>query len=423
MLEVGERIRQIRIYEGLTQGELVEGICSITYISKVESGKTKPSHSFLSKIAERLTIDFEHLINANIEKIEPQIDQIYSVFINSSTISDHDLSLLHLNSLESHSASTLVKIFHVLIAFYIKKDLNKAEIFVNQANNLIPDVRFTTTPLELEYTYYIESLSHYYYLKQDYAKSFSYANLVNESLTLEPTNIRIGKNFHNLSLIRQKTDEDLELARIYSRKALEIFKELDVFEGFCGSLANLSIQSHRNGLYHDSLNYLDELSIISKEKGLTHYNPIIEYNYGRVYQHMGQFDKAFEFYFKSIEIDTQSGNEKETVHSLKSLIEMSIELRNWDDVQLYLEKAFTITKKYHLPYAHVELLRFKAQTFKARSDFPAYEKELQRAVELSQEANHFLLVKRISIELADHYNEVRAYKMAAKYYKIALKCT
>ena len=422
-MEVGERIRQIRIYKGLTQAELGDGICSITYISKVESGKTKPSNSFLSKIAERLTIDFDNLLNANTEKTEPQIHQIYTLFNDSSSISDQNLSFLQLNTLESHSASTLAKIYHVLIAFYTKEDVKQADLFVEQALNLLPDIGSISTPLDLEYTHYFESLSHYYYLKQNYTKSFECANFINKTLSLEPANLRLGKNYFNLSLLRQKTDEDLELARVYSRKALDIFKKLDFIDGVCSSLASLAIQSHRNGLYQDALNYLDELSVLSNEKGITYYKPILEYNYGRVYQLMGQFDKAIKYYFNSIEIDTELGKEKETIHALKSLIEISIELKNWDDVRLYLEKAFTITEKHHSPYTYVELLQYKARTFKVRSDYPAYERELQQAVQLSQEANHSLLAKRISIELGDHYNNVRAYKMAAKYYKIALEYT
>ena len=47
-MEIGERIRQIRIHKGLTQTDLIKGICSNTYISKIESGKSKPSYSFYS---------------------------------------------------------------------------------------------------------------------------------------------------------------------------------------------------------------------------------------------------------------------------------------------------------------------------------------------------------------------------------------
>jgi HTH-type transcriptional regulator, quorum sensing regulator NprR len=233
--------------------------------------------------------------------------------------------------------------------------------------------------------------------------------------------LRLGKNYFNLSLIRQKIDEDLELARIYSRKALDIFKEFDFLDGICSSLANLSIQSHRNGFYQDSLQYLEELSTLSNRTGLSHYKPIIEYNYGRVYQLLGKYDRAIEYYLASIKTDTKLEKKKETIHALKGLIEINIELKNWNDVRFYLESALTLTEEYHSPYSHAELLRLKAQTFKIRFDFPAYEKELQQAVRLSQEANHSLLVKRISTELANHYNDVKAYKMAARYYKIALE--
>ncbi|WP_113928154.1 hypothetical protein [Bacillus sp. P14.5] len=69
---------------------------------------------------------------------------------------------------------------------------------------------------------------------------------------------------------------------------------------------------------------------------------------------------------------------------------------------------------------HIHLLHLSAQIYKARFDFPSYEKEMQQAVNLAKEGKYPLLIKEISTELADHYNEIRAYKMAAKYYKIAL---
>ncbi|PEE37161.1 hypothetical protein COL91_20105 [Bacillus pseudomycoides] len=34
-MQIGERIRQIRIHKGLTQGELVSGICSVAYLSRI----------------------------------------------------------------------------------------------------------------------------------------------------------------------------------------------------------------------------------------------------------------------------------------------------------------------------------------------------------------------------------------------------
>ncbi|MCU4788208.1 helix-turn-helix domain-containing protein, partial [Bacillus cereus] len=55
-MEIGERIRHVRMQKGLTQGELVSGICSITYLSRIESGKITPSSSFIQKVSKKLEV-------------------------------------------------------------------------------------------------------------------------------------------------------------------------------------------------------------------------------------------------------------------------------------------------------------------------------------------------------------------------------
>ncbi|EOP64459.1 hypothetical protein IIQ_03663 [Bacillus cereus VD118] len=56
-MNIGERIRQIRIHKEFTQGELVSEICSITYLSRIENGQIKPSVSFLEKVAKKMEVD------------------------------------------------------------------------------------------------------------------------------------------------------------------------------------------------------------------------------------------------------------------------------------------------------------------------------------------------------------------------------
>lgn len=75
-MKLGERIRQIRIHREMTQGELVKGICSITYLSRIENGQIKPSQSFLQKVAKKLDIDVNHLIKVNMHSAEETISNI-----------------------------------------------------------------------------------------------------------------------------------------------------------------------------------------------------------------------------------------------------------------------------------------------------------------------------------------------------------
>lgn len=416
-MEIGERIRQVRIHKGITQTELIKGICSNTYISKIESGKAKPSYSFITKIAEVLEVDTEFLLDVNMKNVEPDVHRIYESYISSRKIDSQDLALLKLHSRENHSNCTLIKIYYVLISYYTANNIEEAHQLVEQAKNIISHAQ---PAFENETSYYFHSLYKYFNANKNYSEALFYASLHLDSLQKEETSLRAAKAYLNLAQVRTKIDEDLELARLYTKKALQIFKEQDFKEGIANSLAQLAIQYHRNDLYNDALKALDELSQFSEKVNKEYYAPILAYNYGRVYQKQKQFDQAVTYMLQSIEYDINADNEEETIHALKILSNISIERKNWEEADDYLKRAFRLTNLYNLPNSYIQLLHLKSQIYKARFDFPSYEKEMQQAVQLAQEGKYTLLVKQISTELADHYNEIRAYKMATKYYQIAL---
>ncbi|MGF2614054.1 helix-turn-helix domain-containing protein [Rossellomorea aquimaris] len=416
-MEIGERIRQVRKHKGMTQTELIKGICSNTYISKVESGKAKPSYSFILKVAKVLDVNPEFLTNTEVKNVQPDVDRIYERYIQSEKIDSQDLALIKLHARENHSNSTLVKIYYVLISYYTNHNIKEAGQLVGQAKNIVPTAH---TSVENELSYYFDSLFKYFYYLKNYSEALFYADLHLQSLHQEESPLREAKACFNLAKIRTKLDEDLKLARIYTKKALHIFKEEDLKLGIGNALSELAIQYHNDGLYDKALKVLDELSEFSKEYEKAYYAPILEYNYGRVFQKLEKFDQAIEHYFNSMKYDENSKGEEHTIYAVKCLAEISIERKNWEEADEYLKKGFGLTTSFHLPNMHIHLLHLSAQIYKARFDFPSYEKEMQQAVNLAKEGKYPLLIKEISTELADHYNEIRAYKMAAKYYKIAL---
>lgn len=416
-MEIGERIRQVRIHKGLTQTELIKGICSNTYISKIESGKAKPSYSFIMKIAKVMEVEPEFLLNMDIKNIEPDIYRIYETYIQTGKIESQDLALLKLHARESHSTSTLIKIYYVLISHYTKHDMEEAHQLVEQANNIISSA-YTTD--ENEISYYFHCLSKYFYNNKNYPEALHYSGLYVDSIQHEETSVRLARAYLNLGMVRAKIDEDLELARTYTKKSLQIFEDQDFKAGIGNALAQLAIQYHQNAQYDEALETLDMLSRFSEDFNKSYYAPILAYNYGRIYQKQKKFDQAIECLQNSVEYDMNANQEEETIHAIKVLSEISIERKNWEEASEYLKKGFHLTALYKLPNAHIQLLHLRSQIYKARFDFPAYEKELQQAVQLAQEGYYSLLVKEISIELAEHYYEARAYKMAAKYYQIAL---
>src|SRR6476660_9872123 len=95
-MKIGERIRQIRIHKGLTQGELVSGICSIAYLSRIENGQVKPSSSFLKKVSQKLDVDCAFLIEGQNEGVESNILKICEKYKQDESISETELSSLEL---------------------------------------------------------------------------------------------------------------------------------------------------------------------------------------------------------------------------------------------------------------------------------------------------------------------------------------
>jgi len=57
-MSFGRKIKFYREKNGITQGKLAKGICSIPYLSKIENNKTIPSEEVLHLLCERLGISY-----------------------------------------------------------------------------------------------------------------------------------------------------------------------------------------------------------------------------------------------------------------------------------------------------------------------------------------------------------------------------
>jgi tetratricopeptide (TPR) repeat protein len=62
-LQLGERVRQLRVAAGLTQTDLAGDRFSKEYISQIERGKTRPTQDTIDWLATRLSVDAGYLAN------------------------------------------------------------------------------------------------------------------------------------------------------------------------------------------------------------------------------------------------------------------------------------------------------------------------------------------------------------------------
>ncbi|MFC7366436.1 MULTISPECIES: helix-turn-helix domain-containing protein [Bhargavaea] len=433
-MEVGERLRQIRIHKGFTQSELVEGICSVTYISRIEGGKAKPSGRFIKEVANKLGVLPSLILEPDNDRDEQEVGKLYESYKSGQPLDHSEVSFLGMTALENHSPKTFFQIYTMLIEYASAQEnpVTDVEEYVRRSENLLPDEP-EPQHAEIALDYY-RALSRFYYSRQQFEKAYRYEKIIEKHLDDNSPGIDHARNFFNLALSRTQLDDDtdLELALHYGKQALELFLQSDHQRGVADCLTTLSIITHRMGDYEDALHYLDqlddqtlgyltELDQSTDGHATLSKRAVIDYNYGRIYQKMGDSAQARTYFKKSLELDTLAENEKFTTPVLTRLAELYAEQKNWERTEYYLNRAFDVAERYDLPGSKVLLLHKQAHLHKVKGDEPAYEKEMQKAIQLASDWNFIVDVKEISTELADHYYEVRAYKMAAKYYRFALE--
>lgn len=291
-MNVGERIRQIRIHKEFTQGELVSGICSITYLSRIENGQIKPSASFLEKVAKKMEVDYNFLVGTDHEDIEPKLLEICNRYKNDNIISEKDLSSLELYVRDIDSILLLLKAYGVLMYYHSRNNnLLHVEPIVNQASQVIPnqiDPQYTE-----DFIYYLMARGHYFYNKQDYMAAHEIYVKAESLLGLEET-IQHARIYYNLCHVNKELYKDKSISRLYARKAYKIFLRFNIETSVIDTLLMLALLYQLDELYDKALECLQQAELGVKNNNNSMYPPIISYNYGKIYHGLKDYTNAIK---------------------------------------------------------------------------------------------------------------------------------
>ncbi len=131
-MKEGLIIKLYRERSGMTQTQLGKGICSVTHISKIESGNTKYSAEITDLICERLNIDLEKEL-ADYEQLEKLLDDWLQMMIHQETYElDHikedieENTFIHIPQLQ--------QTYRILLARYwlTKRNLERGRSLLEQ---------------------------------------------------------------------------------------------------------------------------------------------------------------------------------------------------------------------------------------------------------------------------------------------------
>lgn len=419
-MQVGDKLRQLRIYKGLSQAELAEGICSTAYLSKVENCKTSPSSNFIEKITKKLEVEVSVFSTDKSIYYTKLISQLEEKVKQQEELSEKDVSTLYLALYETLSMDLHVKVFNLLMHFYVEKMLQaEAQKLYELCEKLIPMEADLLLEDPHDVFAFYNLLGNYFYMQQQFhSADYFYTKAKNQGTN---NRLELAKIFFNMSLAKQRIFDDMHISLIYAKQAYDLFEQEEAHSEMINVLISMAVQYTFNRNYEAANSCLQNaLQNLGRYPEARDNSTIfmLEYHFGRLYEAMGKEEEALQKYLMLTDTLEEHAS---LVYVLKSMIDLYFKQKKWLQVEVNCERAMTLAERFQMNYIYTQLVIVRANLFLIRHDENGYEKEMKKALNLAKESSLGKLVKEIAYTLGNYYMDLRFYKKASEYFKVALE--
>ncbi|WP_408009043.1 helix-turn-helix domain-containing protein [Pseudalkalibacillus sp. A8] len=410
---IGQRIRYYRKTKGLTQEELARGICSVSYLSKIENGDAKSSEDVIELLCERLGISAtEEQLDVNLLGLLNEWNYLIILRKFEEAKDLHEKIKEYLPFIEDPALLNRYDLY--LIRYYlVHNDLKNAKKLLNKVEKLQENTSDSSLSF---YYYYIKG--YYAYFNSNYAEALKFFGKAEPFLQQTPFNqIEIGVFYYSVALTHSYLFHSTSVMT-YAYKALEIFDREYNFSRSSDCQILLGISNRRIKNYSQSEYHFTQALKFAESFNDNRSLGIIYHNLGFLFSNKGESETAIQYYLKSVSIKEKYENRN--IQSTYYLI--AKEYLNLNKTELsreWLDKTIeTLKENQHDEYEiHAQILKFRLEG-KFNKECEVYLKKT--VLPYFQEKNVLEHVSEYSTLLADYYYDNSQYKNASEFYKLAL---
>ncbi|OEF99469.1 hypothetical protein BHF71_08890 [Vulcanibacillus modesticaldus] len=415
-MHISNRIKKLRQSSSITRKELATGIVSYSHYCNIESGNFLPNNDILRALAKKLKVAEEYLVRykEDDEQLQDLLMQLLNK-INDLEFEEADVLLLKIkekypliNSIYQEIMFYLLESYYCYRSRQISEGLRK---FKEDVFPLMEENDVDKLPHDFEVIYYY-MLAIVEFHKENYY--ISYEKFL-RSLSLVNNNVLKGSINYNIALIFYKL-HNIHKAIPYAVTALNIYLHEHQWQKVS------DVYNLLGGLYYENKelikaeeNFLKALDI-AKMQEMNDITERILNNLGMVYKAQGKINQSLDYFFKSIALKKENNHNPYIAYH--SILEIYLEQDLFEDLMMTLEEAREYCESerdlYRLKMIEAKM-NFKMQNYQVYEDY------LQESISYFYEQNLWKYMDKIVEELGDYYHELRKYKIAAKYYKIALE--
>ncbi|WP_313894654.1 helix-turn-helix domain-containing protein [Psychrobacillus sp.] len=417
MSSLGFIIKQERLNQNIKQTVLAKGICSTSYLSKIENNSTVPSEEVKNLLLNRLNLEIRKVSNEEENKF---LDALYELYKNGIILRDkkfiqvslQELSMqnIHLLQLKNFYTYNLYKFRLMLILNEKLEYLQLTYEAIKKMEEHFDDKQRFISNL---------NLSLYYYLNGDYYKalhqlegSLKFINSISNE------EWEVADYHHVLSLICFKCNEFFNTIK-YASKSLKYYKDNLLFERAIDSYIVMGMAHKKMRKYEEAEKNYQLAGKLVKDYKVFNYEGMVYQNIGSLHAIQEIHEKAIEYYELSLKSKEENNNVEGYLITILSIIKEYSKQANHIMVLRWCKKGFEALKEDKLKlnnendsyYWHLEIYR----TYHSFTD------DLEQV--LKKSINHFELVhddrhvQKYSILLANYYFEQNKFKAANLYYQ------
>ena len=119
--KIGQTIKFFRQLNNMNQDTLAVGICTTSYLSRIENGLVEPNETVYRMLFERLHLDFTAYIEEGKSQVQ-LFEQIYEKLLSNEQINKEEIEELHLLYEQRTTPSIQVQVDLVYCRYLLSED-------------------------------------------------------------------------------------------------------------------------------------------------------------------------------------------------------------------------------------------------------------------------------------------------------------
>lgn len=409
--KIGKQVFYKRLQQKMTQEELCQGICSVSYLSKIENGKIEASEEILQLLCTRLEIAVTDLRDVE-EDVKGKLDEWLNALVHLDKQQVERIYEELQGEMKHVLDFEIINYYKLLYTRYLimKRDL----VALEEELDKLKKVYKKYSPFQkMLYTY---SRALLYSLQYKYTQALEYL-LQTETMAKALGYYETGI-YYNLALTYSQMEID-HMTLYFANVALEGFKSEYKFRNIINCKFLIAFSYTRKKQYNEAMEIYNHIlreanSFADKDNIMS----IALNNIGYLYYRQKNYVKAKEYYIECLKY-----KKEEDMNYIDAMYELSlqcIQLGEFEDAKKWIEKGIFAAKKAERYKGMLYLLLSLQYKYFEKRD--TYKRFLEtEVVPFLKAENNIKDLKTIYLELAEYLEECADFKESNYYYKLAIK--